>query len=64
MIPAAVSVTRGEENRCRAATCDACHGYVKMVSSLDGLAEARLLVTDLATLHLDLAAADRGFYVS
>jgi FdhE protein len=50
-----------EEARCRAATCDACHGYVKMVTALSALNPPRLLVVDLATMHLDLAAAERGY---
>jgi FdhE protein len=53
----------GEQDRYRAATCDACRGYVKMVSTLSALSGPLLLVTDLATLHLDLVAADRGFFV-
>jgi FdhE protein len=53
----------GEEGRHRAATCESCHGYVKTVSSLDRLSVPDLLVADLATLHLDLAAADRGYFV-
>jgi formate dehydrogenase accessory protein FdhE len=53
----------GEEDRCRAAICDECHGYVKVISTLSGLSAPQLLVTDLATLHLDLVAADRGFFV-
>jgi FdhE protein len=52
-----------EEGKQRVATCDACRGYVKMVSTLTALAGPRLLATDVATLHLDLAAAERGFYV-
>lgn len=54
----------GEEARYRAATCDACHGYVKTAFTLSALSPSRLLVTDLATLNLDLAAADRGFFVA
>jgi FdhE protein len=54
----------GEESRYRAATCDACHGYVKTAFTLEALSPPRLLVADLATLHLDLAAADRGFFVA
>jgi FdhE protein len=54
----------GEESRYRAATCDACHGYVKMVSTLDALSAPQLLVADLATLHLDLAAGERGYFVA
>jgi FdhE protein len=51
----------GEEGRYRASTCHACHRHVKMVTTLAPLSAPRLLVADLATLHLDLAAADRGF---
>ena len=51
----------GEEGKCRAATCDRCGRYVKMVSALTPLSAPQLLVTDLATMHLDLLAADRGF---
>ncbi len=51
----------GEENRYRAATCDQCHCYVKTLSSLAALSPAELLVADVATLHLDLAAAERGY---
>src|SRR5262249_48658671 len=54
----------GEEAKYRAATCDACRGYVKTVSTLAALSGARLLVADLATLHLDLAAADRGYTIA
>jgi FdhE protein len=51
----------GEEGQYRAATCDQCHGYVKLVSTLAPLPGLRLLVADLATVHLDLAAADKGY---
>jgi FdhE protein len=51
----------GEEARCRAALCDACHGYVKMLSTLAALPPLSVLVADAATLHLDLAAAQRGY---
>jgi FdhE protein len=53
----------GEENRYRAAVCNACKGYVKMMTSLSALSPPQILVTDLATVHLDLAAADRGYFV-
>jgi FdhE protein len=53
----------GEESRRRASTCDACRGYVKTTFTLAALSAPQLLVTDLATLHLDLAAADRGYFV-
>ena len=53
----------GEEDRYRAGTCDACKGYVKWASTILALSEPQLLVADLATLHLDLAAAERGSFV-
>lgn len=52
-----------EEGKYRVSTCAACRGYVKMISTLTELSPMRLLVADVATLHLDLAAADRGFFV-
>ena len=51
----------GEENKCRAATCEECRQYVKMISTLMPLPPLKLLVTDVATVHLDLLAADNGF---
>jgi FdhE protein len=51
----------GEENKCRAATCEECRVYIKMVSTLARLAPVQLLVTDVATVHLDLIAADKGY---
>jgi FdhE protein len=53
----------GEEARYRAATCESCHAYLKTVSTLDAMSPTEILVTDFATLHLDLAAADRGYWV-
>ncbi len=52
----------GEESQCRAAVCDACRGYLKTLSTLAALPPLSLLVADVATLHLDLAAADRGYF--
>ncbi len=51
----------GEELKWRAAACDDCRGYVKMVTTLSALPPLALLVADAATLHLDLAAAERGY---
>jgi FdhE protein len=51
----------GEDTRYRAATCDACRGYVKMVATLAALTGPGLLVADVATLHLDLVAAEHGY---
>jgi FdhE protein len=51
----------GEEGRCRAGTCEVCRQYVKMVSTLTALSPLQVLVRDLATIHLDLLAGDKGF---
>jgi FdhE protein len=51
----------GEELKHRATTCDSCRGYVKMLTTLTALSGPRLLVADLATMHLDLAAAERNY---
>jgi FdhE protein len=51
----------GEEARRRASTCEECRGYVKAVATLGALSAPGLLVADLATVHLDLAAAERGY---
>ena len=53
-----------EEGKYRAATCDVCRGYVKMVSSLTPITAPGLFVADLATMHLDLVAAERGYWQS
>ena len=49
----------GEEGRYRATTCGVCRGYVKTTATLAALSPLRLLVADAATLHLDLAMAER-----
>ena len=51
----------GEESHYRATTCDACRGYIKMVSTLGPLAGPQLFVAELATTHLDLAALARNY---
>jgi FdhE protein len=50
-----------EEGKYRVATCAECRGYVKMLSSLTALSPPALLVADIATMHLDLIAASRGY---
>ncbi|MFL5241923.1 MAG: formate dehydrogenase accessory protein FdhE [Gemmataceae bacterium] len=51
----------GEESSYKAAVCNQCHGYVKMMSTLTALPPLPLLVADVATLHLDLIASERGY---
>ncbi len=45
----------------RAATCEQCRGYLKVLASLAPLAPLELVVQDLATLHLDMIALERGY---
>jgi FdhE protein len=51
----------GEDPRYRAATCQACRCYVKIVSTPRPLTGPQLLVMDLATMHLDAAAPEKGY---
>ncbi|HLF24865.1 MAG TPA: formate dehydrogenase accessory protein FdhE [Anaerolineae bacterium] len=51
----------GEEEKYRAQTCEKCRGYLKIVATFDPTPVDQLAVEDLATLHLDLLAAERGY---
>ncbi|MBI3242492.1 MAG: formate dehydrogenase accessory protein FdhE [Chloroflexi bacterium] len=51
----------GEEEKYSLQTCDACRGYLKVVVTYDPIPVAQLPVEDLATLHLDLIAAEREY---
>lgn len=51
----------GEEQKQRAVACERCRCYVKQLSTLAPIPSAQLLVADLATLHLDLAALQRNY---
>ncbi len=53
----------GQDGQQLATTCGNCRGYVKTVFTLGALDPPGLLVSDVATLHLDLAAAERGYVV-
>jgi FdhE protein len=50
----------GQDSR-RAATCAECRGYLKVLNTLAPIPPYELPVHDLATLHLDLAALERGY---
>jgi FdhE protein len=52
----------GDEHR-RAGTCERCRGYVKMLATLTAIPPTELPVHDLATLHLDMIALERGYAV-
>ncbi len=51
----------GEELKQRVHTCEQCQSYIKQLSTLDRLDPPALLVADVATLHLDLIAMERGY---
>jgi FdhE protein len=42
-------------------TCQACRGYIKTVTTLAPTAADELLLTDLATVELDVAAIEHGY---
>src|SRR5204863_5355520 len=41
--------------------CERCHGYVKATPSYSPASAVRIIAEDVATLDLDVAAADRGY---
>ena len=47
--------------RQRVATCDACQSYLKLRSTLTPLTTPQLLVEEIALVHLDLIAMDKGY---
>jgi FdhE protein len=49
------------EERYRVDVCNVCKRYVKMVDSTDAVKKANLDVEDIATLHLDMLAAEEGY---
>ena len=51
----------GEESAYRVSACDGCRGYVKMMTTLSPMPPLHLLIADAVTLHLDLAASERGY---
>jgi FdhE protein len=51
----------GEAEKYRVQTCDRCHGYLKIVVTFEPTPTDLLIVEDLATLHLDVIAQERGF---
>jgi FdhE protein len=50
------------EQRFRIAVCDRCHGYVKVANAFDPAPSALLALDDVASMHLDVAAIERGYH--
>jgi FdhE protein len=60
-LSALVPEGEGEEEIRRVDVCLRCKGYVKAITTLTALQEAQVAAEDVATLHLDLVAIERGF---
>lgn len=50
-----------DQDQRRAATCERCHGYIKTLATLAPIPPIELIAHDLATLHLDMLALERGY---
>jgi FdhE protein len=51
----------GEEDRYQIQACDVCRRYIKIVKTFEPFPVDLLPVQDLATLHLDMIAAEQGY---
>lgn len=51
----------GEEEKYRVQTCERCQGYLKIIVTFDPIPANQLPIEDLATVHLDAIASQRGF---
>lgn len=54
-------VLEGEPETLTVETCSQCVGYVKAITTLQAIPPFELLLRDLETVELDVAALDRGF---
>ncbi len=50
-----------ERDKSRVQVCDACHGYMKVLTSFTPAPPELIIVEDLATFHLDLIAENEGY---
>lgn len=53
--------SEGQRDKVRIEVCDECGGYLKVVTSFSPLSPEMLPVEDLATLHFDFIAQERGY---
>lgn len=49
------------ESRFRVSTCERCKGYLKVGNAFDPLPAELLALDDVASMHLDVAAIERGY---
>jgi FdhE protein len=57
----ATLVPRDDRSGMALEVCNACRGYVKVLTTLRGVAPAVVALRDLATAELDIAAGERGY---
>ena len=50
-----------QRKRMQVEACDLCHGYLKIISSFFPTPPEQLAIEDLATLHLDYIAQEKGY---
>ena len=50
-----------QPDKMRVEVCDQCHGYLKVIASFSPTPPELLAIEDLATLHLDYIAQQRGY---
>lgn len=50
------------EQRFKISVCDRCHGYLKVINSFDPPPADLLVLDDVASVHLDVAAIERGYH--
>ncbi|HEV7663931.1 MAG TPA: formate dehydrogenase accessory protein FdhE [Chloroflexota bacterium] len=55
------SLTVEGEQRFRVSVCERCHGYLKVGNAFDPPPAELLAIDDAASLHLDVAAIERGY---
>lgn len=51
----------GQRDTMRVEVCDACNGYLKVISSFSAMPVEMITVEDLATAHLDALAREQGY---
>lgn len=54
-------IVEGDGSKYRINTCDSCRSYLKMVTTLGPLTGPQLLAADVVTIHLDIAALEKGY---
>jgi FdhE protein len=54
-------LTIEEEQRFKISVCERCHCYLKVANAFDPLPAELLALDDVATLHLDVVAIERGY---